>query len=75
MSEDNCEVTLDTVDIDDRELQTFMEDHDISFEIVNFEGPGSGCPEVKYNGGRDALESLIANFFDDEDLAELIEEV
>lgn len=69
-------IELDATDPKDKNLAKLLKKHKVSIEVINKKGP-SGYPEVKLTGDVKGLKAVLADDeygWDDEDLAEYIEE-
>lgn len=64
-------VTLDTVDPEYSDFQTWLLEHNITATPVP--APENNMMGVRYDGKREDLVDMIIAWFDDEDLLDLIE--
>lgn len=48
----------------------FLQKNDITFEVVKWNGPGGGWPQIFYTGTKEALEIMLRKMFacDDSDV-------
>lgn len=58
-------VRLDTLNLDEPELQTFMAENKITTKIIANQGP-SGWPLVEYHGNVNRLKEMIHFFWMDD---------
>jgi len=56
-------VVMDTVAFDE-EFMDYLRDANITFKILQWNGPGGGNPEVEYYGDQAALEAMMDGPFD-----------
>jgi len=46
------------------EFLMFLQKNDITFEIVKWNGPGGGWPQIFYTGTKEALELMLKERFE-----------
>lgn len=59
-------LVMDTGVIDE-EFTEYLRNKNITFKVIQWNGPGGGNPEVEYYGDRAALEAMIDDMFDSGD--------
>lgn len=60
----NLDTCLDWNDPNTLEFLKFLEDLNITFEILEWHGPAGGNPYIKYNGTKESLMRMALEKFD-----------
>ena len=69
-------VVLDTTEPESESLQKFIKKNNIKMKDVTGKGPSGGnFAEYEYTGSAAALKKMVIDFWDDEDLVDLIESI